>query len=88
VDDGGCAGLIHEIDVKVLAGREREARLSVRSDKAEHARRLAVDGEGSGVGRQAKFGGASFRRGKAPGGRKERDRGGYRDARRKDLPTG
>jgi hypothetical protein len=63
VYDGGRAGLIHEIDVKALAGRKRDARFSVRPDKAEYSRRFAVDGEGSGAGSQANLSGAGVRRG-------------------------
>jgi hypothetical protein len=66
MDDGGCAGLIHEIDVETLAGRERNARFSGRPDKAEYSRRFAVDSEGSGASSQAKLGGAGFGRGNSP----------------------
>jgi hypothetical protein len=86
VYDGGCAGLIHEIDVKALAGRERDARFSIRPDKTEYARRFAVDGEGSGAGSQAKR--AGFGRGSSPRYRQERDRAGHGNAGRKDLPAG
>jgi hypothetical protein len=56
VHDGGRAGLIHEIDVKALARRERDARFSVRPDKGEYSCRFAVDVEISGAGSQAKLG--------------------------------
>ncbi len=86
--DGGCAGLIHEIDVKALAGRERDARFSVRPDKAECSRRFAVDGEGPGARGQAKLSGAGFGRGNSPRYRQEGDRAGHGNAGRKDLPAG
>src|SRR5207245_6349578 len=66
VDNGGHAGSIHEIDVKALAGRERDAGFSVRPDKAEYSRRFAVDGERSDAGSKAKVGGAGFARGGTP----------------------
>jgi hypothetical protein len=71
VHDGGCARLIHKIDVKALAGRERDARVSVRPDEAEHSSRFAVDGESPGAGSQAKLSGAGFRRGSSPDGAAE-----------------
>src|SRR5438309_11604179 len=55
VDNGGCAGSIHEIDVKALAGRERDARFCVRPEKAEYWRRVTVDVERSDAGSQAKL---------------------------------
>ena len=89
VDDGGCAGLIHEIDVKALAGRERDARFSVRPDKAEYLRRFAVDVEGSGAGSQAKLGDARFGRSSSARYRQEGDGAGHGNAGRKDhLPAG
>jgi len=72
VDDGGRAGRIDEIDAKALAGQERDPGFSVRPKKAEHPRRFAVDGEGSGVGRQPKPGG--FGGGSCPRCRHEWDR--------------
>jgi len=36
------SGSIHEIDVKALAGRERDARFFRSPDKAEYLRRFAV----------------------------------------------
>jgi hypothetical protein len=66
VDDGRCTGLIHKIEVKALAGRKRNARFSVRPDKAEYSRRFAVNGESSGAGSQAKRSGAGFGRGSCP----------------------
>jgi len=88
VNDGGCAGPIHEIDVKALAGLERDARLSARPDEAEYSRRFAVDGEGSGAGSQAKLSGAGFGRGSRPRYRQEGDRPGHGNAGRKDPPAG
>src|SRR6266850_1198504 len=88
VDDGGCGGLIHEIDVKALAGRERDARFSVRPDKAEYSRRFAVDGERSDPGSKAKLRGAGVGRGSNPRYWQEGDRDGHGDAGRKDLPAG
>jgi hypothetical protein len=89
VDNGGRAGSIYEIDVKALAGRERDARFSVRSDKAEYSRRFAVDGERSGSGSQAKLSGGDFCRGSSPRYRQEGDRAGHHgNAGRKDLPAG
>jgi len=88
VDDGGCAGLIHKIDVKVLAGRERDARFSVRPDEAEYSGRFAVDGQSSGAGSQAKLGGVGFGRGSRPRYPQEGDRTGHRNAGRKNLPAG
>jgi hypothetical protein len=41
VHDGGCARLIHKIDMKALAGRERHARVSVRPDETEYSGRFA-----------------------------------------------
>ena len=89
VDDGGCTGLIHKIDVKALAGRECDARFCVRLDQAEYSCRFAVDVEGSGAGSQAKLGGVGFGRGSSPRHRQERDRAGHGNAGRKDhLPAG
>src|SRR5439155_26866651 len=75
VDNGGCAGPIHEIDVKALAGRERDARFSVRPDKAEYLRRFAVDGELSDTGSKPKLIGAGFGRGSRAYSWQEADRG-------------
>ncbi len=86
VDNGGCAGLIHEIDVKALAWRERDARFSVWPDKPEHSRRLAVDVEGSGAGGQAKLSGARFGRGSSPRCPQNGDRARHRNAGRKHHP--
>src|SRR2546428_10272542 len=66
VDNGGCAGSIPEIDVKALAGRERDARVSVRPDKAEYSRRFTVDVERSDAGSKAKVSGAGLGRGGSP----------------------
>jgi hypothetical protein len=88
MNDGGSAGPIREIDVKALAGRERNAGFSVRPDKAEYSRRFAVDDEGSGAGSQAKLSGAGFGRGGNPRDREEGDRAGHGNAGRKDLPAG
>src|SRR2546425_9103359 len=87
VDNGGCAGSIYEIDVKALAGRERDARFSVRPDKAEYSRRFAVDGERSDAGSKAKLSGAGLR-GSSPRYWPEGDRDGHGSAGRKDLPAG
>ncbi len=51
----GVPASIHEIDAKALAGRERDARFSVRPNKAKYSRRFAVDGERSDAGSQAKL---------------------------------
>src|SRR3989449_6495854 len=87
VDNGGCAGSIYEIDVKALAGRERDARFSVRPDKAEYSRRFAVDGERSDAGSKTKLSGAGLR-GSSPRYWQEGDRDGHGRARRKDLAAG
>jgi hypothetical protein len=52
--------------VKALAGRERDARFSVRPDEVEYSRWFAVDGEDSGAGSQAKLSGGGFGRGSSP----------------------
>src|SRR6266436_6619064 len=88
VDNGGWAGSIHEIDVKALARRERDARFSVRPDKAEYSRRFAVNGERSDAGSKAKLSGAGFGRGSSPRYWQEGDRDGHGNAGRKDLPAG
>jgi hypothetical protein len=89
MDDGRSVGLIHEIDVKSLARRERDARVSVRPDEAEYSRRFAVDVEGSGAGGQAKrSSGAGFGCGSSPLCRQEGDRAGDGNAGRKNLPAG
>jgi hypothetical protein len=87
MDDGRSVGLIHEIDMKALARRERDARVSVRPDEAEHSRRFAVDGKGSGAGSQAKLGGAGFGRGSSPLFHQEGDRASDGKAGGKDLPA-
>ena len=87
VDDGGCAGFIHKIDVKTLTGRERDTGVSVRPNQAEYLRRFAVDGEGSGAGSQAKLSGAGFGRGVSPLFRQEGDRAREGNAGRNDLPA-
>jgi hypothetical protein len=85
VYDGGCAGPIHEVDAKALAGRKRDAGFSVRPDKAEYAGRFAVDGEGSGAGSEAKPSGAKGR-GRSPRYRQKGYRAGHDCAGGKDLP--
>jgi hypothetical protein len=79
------SGPIHEIDVKALAGRERNARFSVRPEKAEYAGRFAVDVESSGGGSQS---GAGIWRGSSPRYRQKGDRAGYGYAGRNKLPAG
>src|SRR2546428_13169849 len=88
VDNGGCAGSIHEIDVKALAGRERDARFSVRPDKAEYSRRFTVDVERSDAGSKAELSGAGFGRGGSPRYLQGRGGGGPLNARRQGLPAG
>jgi hypothetical protein len=89
VDDRGCAGPIHEINVKALARRERDARFSARPDKAEYTRRFAIDGESSGAGSQAQLSGAGFECGGSPRWRQEGDRTRHGNAGCKDhLPAG
>jgi hypothetical protein len=84
----GSARLVHKIDVKALAGRERDARVAVRPNEAKYARRFAIDGEGSGARRQANPGGAGFGRGSSSLFCQEGDRAGDGNAGRKDLPAG
>jgi hypothetical protein len=88
MNDGRCGGLVHEIDVKALAGRERNARITVRPNKTEDAGRFAVDVESSGGGSQAKLSGAGIGRGSSPRYRQEGDRATYSNAGCKDLPAG
>jgi hypothetical protein len=88
VNDGGCSGPIHEIDVKALAGRERNARVTIRPNKAEYPGRFAIDVESPGGGSQAKLSGAGIGRGSGPRYRQEGDRAGYGNAGCKDLPAG
>jgi len=52
VDNGGCPGSIHEIDVKALAGESVMPGFPS-ADKAEYLRRFAVDGERSDAGSKA-----------------------------------
>jgi len=67
VHDGGSARPIHKIDVKALAGRERDARVSVRARRGRRlAAALPLTGEGPGAGSQAKLGVAGFGRGSSP----------------------
>jgi len=79
---------INKINVKALARRERDARVSVRPDEAEYSSRFAVDGESSGARSQAKPGGAGVGRGSSPLFRQEGDRAGDGNAGREDLPAG
>jgi hypothetical protein len=85
---GGCTRLINKIDVKALAWRERDARVSVRPDEAECSSRFAVDGKSSGARRQAKPGGVGFGRGSGRLFRQKGDRAGDGNAGREDLPAG
>src|SRR3977135_4266072 len=57
VYDGGCTRLIHKIDVKALARRKRDARVSIRPDEAECSGWFAVDRESSGAGSESKLNG-------------------------------
>ena len=85
--DGGSGRLVHQIDAKAVAGRERDARFFVRPDEAEYSGRFAVDGEGSGAGSQAKRSAAGFCRGKSSLFCEQGDRAGNDNA-AKDLPAG
>jgi hypothetical protein len=85
---GGCTRLINKIDVKALAWRERNARVSVRPDEAEYSSRFAVDGKSSGARSQAKPGGVGFGRGSGRLFRQKGDRAGDGYAGREDLPAG
>ena len=87
VDDGGCVGPIHEINVKALIGRERNARFSVRPQKGEYSRRFAVDGEGSGSRSQAKRSSAGFGRGSRARYGQEGYRAGHGNAGGKNVPA-
>jgi len=72
--------------VKALAGRERDAGVSVRPNETEYSRWFAVNVERSGAGRQAKRS-AGFWRGKSPRDRQEGDRAADSDLFRPGIPT-